>query len=408
MAEQIKKITLKDGTTRYRFVVDIGRDPETGRRQQKTFTYDLLREAKAELAKIKSETAQGTYVKPSKMTLNQHLDEWLLGAERDLAEASIRNYRDALRPVRERLGHKSLQSITKADVEQLVTWMSTSGRKRGGPAGTGLSGRSIGLTLGRLTSALDTALDEGKVVRNVAKLVKPPKHKKKERTTWSQQQVQTFLAEAGQDRLHAAWRMTLYGLRRAEVLGLEWSRVDWGSFAERCPGHDVKWCEQCYGTGDYRLATITVAQTRVLVDYQVDVKDPKSEKGKRTLPLDAAAASALRALWVQQATEKLEAGSAYADTGWIVVNEVGEAVGIEWYSDEFGRVRERADLPRIVLHAARHTTLSLMEKDGVPMSIISAWAGHHDIKFTYSNYVHTNAEDLQEGSTALGKLYKAN
>ena len=34
MADPIKKITLKDGTVRYRFVVDIGRDPETGSRQR--------------------------------------------------------------------------------------------------------------------------------------------------------------------------------------------------------------------------------------------------------------------------------------------------------------------------------------------------------------------------------------
>lgn len=40
MSDPIKKITLKDGTVRYRFVVDIGRDPETDKRQQKTFTFE--------------------------------------------------------------------------------------------------------------------------------------------------------------------------------------------------------------------------------------------------------------------------------------------------------------------------------------------------------------------------------
>jgi hypothetical protein len=45
VSDPIKKIALKDGTVRYRFVVDIGRDPETGKRQQKTFTFDTKREA---------------------------------------------------------------------------------------------------------------------------------------------------------------------------------------------------------------------------------------------------------------------------------------------------------------------------------------------------------------------------
>ena len=46
------------------------------------------------------------------------------------------SYRDAFRPVRERLGNRKLQSVTKADIENLVDWMLTSGRKRGGKPGT--------------------------------------------------------------------------------------------------------------------------------------------------------------------------------------------------------------------------------------------------------------------------------
>jgi len=36
-----------------------------------------------------------------------------------------------LQPVRKRLGIRSLQSITKSDVEDLVDWMLTAGRRRG-------------------------------------------------------------------------------------------------------------------------------------------------------------------------------------------------------------------------------------------------------------------------------------
>ena len=40
MKEPIKKIRLKDGTVRYRLVVDIGHD-ENGRRKQLTRTFEL-------------------------------------------------------------------------------------------------------------------------------------------------------------------------------------------------------------------------------------------------------------------------------------------------------------------------------------------------------------------------------
>jgi integrase len=416
MTDPIKKVVLKDGRTRYRFVVDIGPDPKTGKRQQKTFTYDLKRDAVSERARILSEVNDGRYVRPSKMTLNEHLDEWLPAVlagsarrrNRALADSTRRNYEDALRPARDRLGTKQLQAITKADVEQLKTWMLTEGRRRGGKPGTGLSGRSVALTLGRLTAALEMAVREGKLVRNVAALVEPPPHDKRQRQAWTAEQAREFLKVAERDRLHAAWRMSLYGLRRGEVLGLFWESIEWGSFAEPCAAHAEKWCAPCYGVAEgYRLTRVHVGPTRILVEYKIVEKgDPKSENGKRKLPLDAATSAALRSLWVQQAKERLAAGAAYTESGRIVVDEIGEPVHPEWYSDEFGRLLKQAKLPRLVLHEARHTALSLLAKSReIPPPILQAWAGHHDARFTMANYVHVDDEDLSAGALVLGTLY---
>jgi integrase len=90
------------------------------------------------------------------------------------------------------------------------------------------------------------------------------------------------------------------------------------------------------------------------------------------------------------------------------VDELGEPIHPEWFSDEFDRLQRKAEVPRIVLHGARHTTLSLMEKAGVPISIISKWAGHHDAHFTMSVYVHAQQDDLAAGTAALRQLYKVN
>ena len=108
------------------------------------------------------------------------------------------------------------------------------------------------------------AVDEGKLVRNVARLVKPPEYITAERDTWSKAEVRTFLRATADDRLHAAWQLSLYGLRRGEVLGLRWSDID------------------------LKARTLTVNQGRVLVDCKVRIEPPKSRNGQRTLPLDAA------------------------------------------------------------------------------------------------------------------------
>jgi integrase len=48
-----------------------------------------------------------------------------------------------------------------------------------------------------------------------------------------------------------------------------------------------------------------------------------------------------------------------------------------------------------------------MEKAGVPISIVSKWAGHYDAAFTMRTYVHAcDDDDLKQGSQALAKIHK--
>ncbi len=121
----------------------------------------------------------------------------------------------------------------------------------------------------------------------MARLVKPPEHTPRERETWTKAEVRKFLAKASPDRLYAARRLSLYGLRRGEVLGLRWSDID------------------------LRAGTFTVNQARVLVEYRVRIEEPKSRNGKRTLPLDGELVAALTALRKRQLEESVIAGTAY-------------------------------------------------------------------------------------------------
>ncbi len=141
--EPIRKIELKDGTVRYRLVVDIGRD-ENGKRQQITRTFDKLKEARDELSRIRHETNQGTYVKPSE-THGRRVPGRVLHRALRAVGASPPRSRIATLSARcvNGSGTRKLQSVTKADIENLVDWMLTAGRRRGGKPGTGL-GASIG------------------------------------------------------------------------------------------------------------------------------------------------------------------------------------------------------------------------------------------------------------------------
>ena len=178
-----------------------------------------------------------------------------------------------------------------------------------------------------------------------------------------------YLAVADADRLAAAWRLSVYGLRRAEVCGLRWEDIDLAA------------------------GMLTVTVTRPVINGHPIVKAPKSERGGRTLPLDDQLIAMLQALHDRQVTEAMEAGEAYEASGYIVADELGTALNPEKYTDEFHRVRERAGMRRIRLHDERRTINSLMAAAGVPPHIRAAWCGHSE-QVNERTYTAARPEEL--------------
>jgi integrase len=373
------------GQKRYRFVVDIGADPATGKRRQLTKTYDGKRQAERELARILNDVNRGTFAGPSRITLGEYLEEWLRSATRGKADNTASAYRHGLKPAIERLGAKPLQKLTTVDVEDLVDWMLERGRKRGGRPGTPLSPRSVQITLSKLRTALDDAVHRRLVAFNVASPVKCPPQVKTKRTPWSPAEVRTFLASLAADRLHAPMLLSLIGMRPEEVCGLRWA-------------DDV----------DLEAETLTISNVRTLTwgegGGRVVEKGPKTEAGGRTLPLPSPVLAALRAFKATQAAERLAAGEAYEPSGYVLVDELGAPFKTDQLRRAAYRAMKRAGVRQVRLYDARHACLTYLAVSGVPAPIIGVWAGHADLSMAQRVYVHPSAKDLEQGRDALAVL----
>jgi integrase len=118
------------------------------------------------------------------------------------------------------------------------------------------------------------------------------------------------------------------------------------------------------------------------VNYKIIEKAPKSARSARTLHLPADLQAALSALHDLQAIEAIEAGEAYAGSGYVAADELVAPRHPEALSGLFEAVRKVAGLPKITLHDGRHTALSQLILDGTPVSIVSKWAGHASVAFT--------------------------
>lgn len=402
--DPIKRIELQDGRVRYRFVVDV--EPKSdGKRDQRTFTLDSLKEARTERARIIHEAARGTYVKPSKATVAEDIARWLEVKKGEVKSTTWRHYLDVLAPVRLAYGHVPSQRFSKDQLEALKRDMLSGKARRIGNPGAPMSARSVNAMLTAITMVLEDLVMQGKLVRNVARLVKRVEADPDagaDRGEWQAADAVTFLRSVRDDRMYAVFLLSMLGLRRGEVCGLCWSHVD-------LTGEKAK--ERKLPEG---IPSVAVVNNRVVTldadGKSLTIEGTPKGKGRRRapyLPIPQLLVNALKALKARQAAEKLKAGEAYSACpecggAHLVVNELGEPYRPEWYSDRFVTLGKAIGLTRVPLHGSRHCAASLLADLGVPEVAIAAWLGHTKVDVT-RGYTHVFAERLAETSKALGK-----
>jgi integrase len=378
MADPIKKATRSDGSTCYWFRVSAGRDA-TGKRIQVYRSGNRRKDVLAEYGKVIAEIAEKRFVAKDDITVSEYLDKWEPANGRDLEVGSRKQVRYALRHVRDRFGDEPFQSITRWDVENLVTWMQTAGRKRGGAPGTPLGPRTITLMLTHFSKACEDAADEKLIGSNPCRRVKRPKQAKPEHELWSDDETERFMAAAAGDRLHPVITLQCLGLRPEEVCGLRWRR-------------DVKLPKR----------TVQIKSVRTLVDGEVVEKPPKTDAGARTLPLDDSLTASLASFHALQAAEKLAAGEAYDLSDYVLCDELGRPYDPARLRRVWYRLMRQADVRKVTPYtASRHAAGSYLAHAGVSPDIIAAWLGHTDASFTMKIYVHARPEDLAAARDAL-------
>jgi integrase len=176
------------------------------------------------------------------------------------------------------------------------------------------------------------------------------------------------------DDRYALWLLTLYGLRRSEVLGLCWDDVDLAA------------------------GTLTVARG-ITETYgrRNEARPPKTPRSARTLPLPVDVLAALRELReVQMAAHGFE----QVRTGWLAIDEAGQPLHLERWTDPWRAHCRAAGVPMITLHAARHSSVTAMRRAGVPDRDVAAWHGHDETTMR-AIYDHVALDTLSAAGAVL-------
>jgi integrase len=199
---------------------------------------------------------------------------------------------------------------------------------------------------------------------------------------WTEDVARKFLTEVRTDRLFALWALYLIrGPRRGELAGLRWDFVD------------------------LEAGSMRIERTRVLVGGHAQDSTPKTKAGVRRIGLDPGLVDIMRAHRRRQLEDKLRAGSAWTDSGFVFTDELGLPVKPDHISDRFATLCRLAGVPVIRLHDSRHTAATLMLSLGEDLKVVSKILGHTDTRITVETYQHVlPGQDDEAGARLSGMV----
>lgn len=218
-----------------------------------------------------------------------------------------------------------------------------------------------------LHSALDQALKNGLVNRNVSEATTLPKGKpKREIRILSLEEQQRFIAALEGERLKTAFLVELAsGLRIGELLALRWKDVNFkdGYIEVRRSLQRVR----IFDGGNSKKTALAF-------------QEPKTEAGKRIVPLPPVIIEELKQHRKKQLEEKLKAGALYEDNDLVFATELGTPIDPRNFERLFYRIREKAGLDKSVnFHALRHTYATRLLEANEHPKVVQELLGHKDI-----------------------------
>lgn len=356
-------------------------DPATGkRRQHSKGGFRIKADAEGYLNNVLARVADGSWADDKALTVKALLEEFWLPAQRsrDLRPATLVQYAKVVDAwILPYLGATKVSTLKPKTISEWVERLKVETSSRGRD---GLSSRSCQLAVGVLKAACAWAVKNELLTRNPVSGVQRPRGTSKVMNSWSVDDARQFLAFTQSDRLSFAWALLLArGLRRGELCGLHWRDVDLdGGF-------------------------LTINSTRVTVAGKAVDSVPKTAAGRRSVPLDSSLEPVLRAHRTAQSREKLLAGGAYEDDGYLLADALGRPYHPDTISGWFDDHVKASGLPRIRLHDCRHTAASLMLASGVPVKVVSEMLGHASPAITLAIYAHTLPSMSKEAGAALSK-----
>jgi integrase len=373
---------------RYMGAISLGYTPD-GKRIRRKVTGRTKQEVRDKLRALHQELDAGIRSSAG-YTVRHAVQDWLRDGLDGRSERTRALYEGLLEPVLEIIGNRPLRDLSTGDVRSAL-----------GKLTSRYSTRSLQITRNSLDRAIQHAQADDLVARNVAALVKPPRGRAgRPSKSFTLEQAKALLAAAEAGRMHAYVALSLLaGIRTEEARALRWDHVvTWA---------DDPGCWQPVTTAGFDRARAGEDRFAVYVwSAQRHGGDTKTGKSRRTLALPRRCVEALREHRMLQAKDRLRAGPLWQDHGLVFASTVGTPLSANNVIRAFRAITEKAELGRDwVPREMRHTFVSVLSANGVPVESIALLAGHDRTATTELVYRHEIRPALTQGAEVMDKIF---
>lgn len=289
-----------------------------------------------------------------------------------LSPTTVTNYRKLYESnkdycIKSVFGAYKMKDITRRMVQQYVNELSDN-----------VSSKTVRAYLFWLSTVYKAAISEDiiKPHNNPTELIKLPPKKKAKIEAYTVDEINKLLEITKDDTVSRVviGLGCLAGLRRGEMAGLRWIDVD---FSKDNP-------------------QLHIEQTRVIVDDKEYVKAPKTDAGRRDIPIPSALVTILKEARQEYRLNRMKLGKAFVDSGYVITKPNGEAYrpdGISIHYERFMyKVEENHGIPYKSLHKLRHSYATILIDNGANPKVVQNNLGHEDVTMTLGTYAHAYAE----------------
>jgi integrase len=381
-------IYLDAARNRYVGAISLGYGPD-GKRIRRKVSGKTKQEVRAKLQALHQELNSGVR-SSSTYTVREAVEDWLREGLDGTSDRTRTLYEGLLGPLLEVIGARPLRLLSAGDVRSGL-----------GKLSARYSTRSLQITRNSLERATRYAESNDLVGRNVAALVKAPQGRSgRPSKSFTLDEAKSLLAASEGTRLYAYVVLSLLvGIRTEETRALRWDHVvmwvddpaGWQPIT--CAGFDLS------RTGEDRFAIYVWRSER-------EGGDTKTEKSRRTLALPRRCVEALRQQQEQQERDRQMAGDLWQEHGLVFASRVGTPLSANNVIRAFRVITTKAGLgedwaPREL----RHTFVSVMSANGVPVENIALLVGHDRTSTTESVYRHEIRPALNLGAEVMDKVF---